>query len=92
MAARYPRVAGAIREARLRKGWSQEDAAVHIGVTRFQWIRWEQGLHMPNEEHQQLLIAMGVDPTVFGDINPDDNEGFGRRMSRYLVEIQGEIA
>jgi transcriptional regulator with XRE-family HTH domain len=58
---RYPETAALIKQARLKKGLSQEKAARRIGCSRLQWINWEQGLHRPEKYAASLVEVIGVD-------------------------------
>lgn len=57
---RYPETAALIKQARLKKGLSQEKAARRIGCSRLQWINWEQGLHRPEKYVAALVGVIGV--------------------------------
>jgi transcriptional regulator with XRE-family HTH domain len=39
-----------LREARVAKGWTQEQAAHAIGVSMMTVSRWERGEHVPGGE------------------------------------------
>lgn len=71
---RYPETASLIRKARLRTGLSQERAAVAVGCSRLQFIRWEQGLHRPdaNGHAARLVTVLGIDEKAL--IAADDEE------------------
>ena len=51
-----PATAGDLMRAmRQRKGWSQEQVAARLGVTRNAITQWESGDRMPSQEHLQAL-------------------------------------
>lgn len=60
-AGRYPEIAGKIKSARLRKGLSQEIASQRVGMSRFHWIRLEQGLHRPTEHAAKIAEVLGIE-------------------------------
>src|SRR4051812_31274226 len=65
---RYPEIGQAIRAARLKKKWSQEHAAAQVGISRMQWIRWEQGLHKPKgDSATRLTAALGLASSLLED-------------------------
>ncbi len=47
-----------LKAARYHKGWSQEQAAEQVGVSRNTLSRWEQGLTDPYPIHRQKLCAI----------------------------------
>ncbi len=47
-----------LKEARYHKGWSQEQLAEYIGVTRNTVSRWEQGLSRPYPIHKQKICTL----------------------------------
>lgn len=62
-----------IRWARGQKGISQERLATALGTTRQVVIRWEKGMHRPNDESRRRLgVALGHAPAFFAD--EDDEE------------------
>lgn len=72
---RYPQTAALIHSARLRKGLSQEKAAVLAGCSRLQFIRWEQGLHRPEGHRAEALVAkLGVDADKLSAADPEPDE------------------
>ena len=78
---RFPEIAATIRTARLRKGISQESAAAQVGMSRFHWIRLEQGLHRPTEFASQIAEVLGVsERDLLGD--DDDEEAASMRSAR----------
>lgn len=50
-----------IKEARLKKGWSQVQAAAEIGVHLLTYQLWERGVGNPNDENRvKLQRVLGV--------------------------------
>ena len=47
-----------LREARVRKGWSQEDLAERLGVTKQAVSLWEKGVHTPRKLHREELYFL----------------------------------
>ena len=56
-------LAARIRELRLQAGISQERAAKHCGVSRFTWIRYENGQRAPMA-HRIPAVARAIDAPV----------------------------
>jgi transcriptional regulator with XRE-family HTH domain len=50
-----PTVGDLLRVMRLRRGWTQEQVAVHLGIHRSSVVRWEQGERLPSAEQTQAL-------------------------------------
>jgi transcriptional regulator with XRE-family HTH domain len=88
MAPRYAELGSAIKSARLRKGLTQEQAAQQVGTSRFHWIRWEQGLHKPEEHRARLIEVLGLPEDVFGDEDDDDEADDPMAAERDLVAAQ----
>jgi transcriptional regulator with XRE-family HTH domain len=59
-----------LREARLSRGWTQEDAAEQLGYVMLErgvldpgvdgnmWSRWERGVHQPGPRYLPYLVAL----------------------------------
>ncbi|HLZ56884.1 MAG TPA: NB-ARC domain-containing protein [Ktedonosporobacter sp.] len=47
-----------LRQERLRRGWSQEDVAVRVGVEEKTVSRWEQGKNYPRPYYLQKIFAI----------------------------------
>lgn len=73
-----------IKEARLRRGWRQEDLARKAQVSRAVLSRLEGGRAKPvqSDTLERLLAALGVRPQL--DVT-------GGRMARRLVRLEQEI-
>lgn len=52
------RLAGRIRRARTRKGWTQQKCADRIGVSFVTWSRWETGFSAPLPAFRFLLARL----------------------------------
>ena len=52
-------VAARIRERRLKKKISVEDAAAAAGVSAQAWYHWEKGTHLPLEALPKAARALG---------------------------------
>ena len=88
MSPRHPQIAADIRSARLRKGLSQEKAAELVGTSRFHWIRWEQGLHKPDDYAARLIEVLGLPEDVFGDPADDlDDEDLVAPLTRAISDL-----
>lgn len=56
-----------LAEARLRRGWSQEDLAAHLGVHRNAVSGWERGVKSPYPAHVKALCELyGMTPEELG--------------------------
>jgi transcriptional regulator with XRE-family HTH domain len=90
---RYPETAALIKQARLKKGLSQEKAARRIGCSRLQWINWEQGLHRPEKYAASLVEVIGVDADKLsaadgGDL---DQEALGRDLAAMFTQALDRV-
>lgn len=57
----------ALRQARERAGWTQEEVAEQIGTSPFTVYRWERGLVMPSAYFRRKLCALyDAQPTDLG--------------------------
>jgi DNA-binding XRE family transcriptional regulator len=60
-----------IRHERLKRGWSQEMAAEHLGVSARTLRDWETGRHVPNHKCcQQLICIYGRSIEELGLLDP----------------------
>lgn len=79
-----------IRQARLRRGWTQEMLAQQVGVTLSSVQRWESGEAKPRtRKRDALAAALGVDPTLLDE--PDaasvgDTDTLARLLHEYMQE------
>lgn len=56
----------ALRLRRLAAGWSAEELAIHIGVSKSTLARWEANEHAPTSDAvADLAAALDVLPAVF---------------------------
>lgn len=53
-------VGARLKQAREAKGWTQEEAARHIGVSAMTLSRQERGQHPPQRSLEQIAAAYGV--------------------------------
>lgn len=99
---RYPETARLIRKSRKRKGLSQERLARHLGCSRLQVIRWEQGLHRPDPDALGAKLAESLEFSV-ADLrscdggDEDDAEAASMPLARDLAtalqaEVQRQVA
>lgn len=57
------KIAGAIRQARREKDWTQSKLAERAGLTVSQVCLFESGIRTPNAKSLvRLLLALGLDP------------------------------
>ena len=74
-----------LKEARKRKGLSQEQLADLVGVTRSTVAKWEIGERSPKGDHLiKLSEILGVSPTYF--FEPEE-----KKELEYLGELDGFI-
>lgn len=93
MDAKYATVASRIKQARLRKGLSQEQAANAIGTSRFHWIRWEQGLHRPAEYAGRLSEFLGIpEDELRGGDDDDEESALSREQNEILAALMTALA
>ena len=67
-------VGARIREARLRRGFSQERFAPVIGITRRHLIRLENGEHHPSAELRDRIAEHTGEPAASFSLDEDDEE------------------
>lgn len=86
---RYPQTATIIQGARKRKGVSQERAAIKVGCSRLQWIRWEQGLHRPAADGLAPRLAeyLGLDLEVLLSADDEDEEASSMPTHHDMVAV-----
>ena len=51
----------ALRAARKKRGWTQEDLAAKLDVTQSTISFWENGVELPSLEHQVQLVELMPD-------------------------------
>lgn len=62
---RAPGLGPAIREARVRRGWSQEELAFQMGTDQSVVGKWERGTRVPDlSTLQRLAAVLGYDAVV----------------------------
>lgn len=88
---RYPETASLIRSARLRKGLSQEKAAAAVGCSRLQFIRWEQGLHKPEEHAGGLVAVLEIDKKALDEADDEDSSMPSRAESDFAAAVDALI-
>lgn len=81
-----------LRQARLRRGWSQERAAAEIGVERKTYIRWERGLNFPQPGTLEMACqAFGMSAVELGFLEADSElDGSERELSLPLHQQNGQ--
>jgi len=47
-----------MKEARLKKGLSQERLAAKLGISKNSYAFWEKGIYKPNPENLEKLIEI----------------------------------
>lgn len=67
----------ALRQARIERGWSQEQVAEHLGTNGFTVSRWERGLAVPTPYYRQKLAELFAQPLaalglLSGEVALDD--------------------
>lgn len=93
--ARHERIGNAIRSARKRRGWSQDELARRVGASgRLTVIRWEQGIHRPTDYVDQLADVLGLEPELLADDDSEDRDVYAplTRAVQTIVEAQVEKA
>ena len=63
----------ALRQARVARGWSQQDLAEHLAVHRSTVIRWEYGMRPERFHREKLCDLFGVSATLLG-FSSDPND------------------
>ena len=82
-------LAAAIRAGREAHGWTIEDMAVDLGVTRWTWMRWESGIRVPGSGAvRRIERKLGIDLHKAAGIarsepsRPRSRKGAGRAQHR----------
>ena len=64
-----------LKQARVRKGWSQEHVGREVGTDAFTVSRWERGITMPSPHFRQKLCNLfELTPVELGLVPPETNE------------------
>src|SRR5579863_1915768 len=64
-----------LKQARVRKGWSQEHVGQEVGTDAFTVSRWERGITMPSPHFRQKLCDLfELTPVELGLVPPETNE------------------
>lgn len=78
-----------LRQARLRKGWTQDQLARSIGTRERNIIKWEKGQNVPRAETVAALArSLGCEIEFFyieGEPDDDAEEAAMRRRARDLL-------
>lgn len=77
--------------ARYRKGWSQEEAAERVGVTRNTLSLWERGLAAPYPLHCQRLCEIYEKPADELDLEHDTTSQASDQLPTDLAALQAEL-
>lgn len=86
---RYADLGRKLRAARKRKGISQENLALKVGITRRHLIRLELGQHLPSAGLRAAIAAeTGVDAETFRMPEDDDEEADPVAMADYELFFQ----
>jgi len=83
-------IASEIRNARRRKGWTQTDLAVQLGVSMRTVSRWEAGASTPRfKERERLAALLGI-PVLMAASRPPRRPA--TRPAAFLEGVRNRIA
>jgi DNA-binding XRE family transcriptional regulator len=79
-----------IKMLRKKKGYSQEQLAAIVGVTRSSVYAWEKGTYLPEGKNAvALAYALDIDPHLLLPLNVNDQQNtHGRRSTRRFYEMK----
>lgn len=80
-----------IKELRKKKGYTQEQLATIVGVTRSSVYAWERGTYAPEGKNAVALAnALGIDVTLLMPIKQEESYLLQRmgRVNRHRYEMQ----
>ena len=86
-----------IRNARIAKGWSQDQLADHSGISRRTIQNYELGARLPKkrETYKVLAEALGIDESVLLDQNVDfvlrANEQYGSTAMKQALNLVEDV-
>ncbi|MCR4951964.1 MAG: helix-turn-helix domain-containing protein [Solobacterium sp.] len=86
-----------IRNARIAKGWSQDQLADHSGISRRTIQNYELGARLPKkrETYKVLAETLGIDESVLLDENVDfvlrANEQYGSTAMKQALNLVEDV-
>jgi transcriptional regulator with XRE-family HTH domain/tetratricopeptide (TPR) repeat protein len=83
-----------LRDVRIQKGWSQQDAAHAVNVALRTYQRWEHEQHIPNFASRRLLrdaFEASDEELGFGPVVEDDQQTTTNRGEQ-IIQLTGEQA
>ena len=86
-----------IRNARIAKGWSQDELADHSGISRRTIQNYELGARLPKkrETYKVLAETLGIDESVLLDQNVDfvlrANEQYGSTAMKQALNLVEDV-
>ena len=86
-----------IRNARIAKGWSQDELAVQSGISRRTIQNYELGARLPKkrETYRVLAETLGIDESVLLDENVDfvlrANEQYGNTAMKQALNLVEDV-
>ena len=86
-----------IRNARIAKGWSQDELAEHSGISRRTIQNYELGARLPKkrETYKVLAETLGIDESVLLDENVDfvlrANEQYGSTAMKQALNLVEDV-
>src|SRR5215813_1740011 len=75
-----------LKAARVNRGWSQEEAADHLGVTQAYLSMMERGLRSSAPVAQKLMKVYGLPPTIL-PVEEVRNEVSAERLAHELARL-----